>query len=42
MTWHVVPYQLTSAEDVWAAERRGELTVPYTAPCDTAHTPDHV
>ena len=25
--WHVTPYQLTSAEDVWAAEGRGELTV---------------
>jgi hypothetical protein len=25
--WHVTPYQLTSAEDVWAADGRGELTV---------------
>ena len=27
VTWHVAPYQLTSAEDVWAAEGRGELTI---------------
>jgi hypothetical protein len=25
--WHVDPYQLTSAEDVWAAHAGGELTV---------------
>lgn len=25
--WHTTPYQLTSAEDVWSAEGRGELTV---------------
>ena len=25
--WHVSPYQLTSAEDVWAAAHNGELTV---------------
>lgn len=25
--WHVTPYQLTSAEAVWAAQGRGELTI---------------
>lgn len=27
VTWHVAPYQLTSAEAVWAAQLAGELTI---------------
>lgn len=27
VTWHVTPYQLVSAEEVWAAQVAGELTV---------------
>lgn len=30
VTWHVAPYQLTSAEDLWAAANAGDLSVGAT------------
>lgn len=30
VTWNVTPYQLTSAEDVWAAQANGDLSIGST------------